>query len=67
MSIVVPVHDEHLTTLIRMIHSILNRTPAHLLQEIILVDDNSRKGKPIQCVKTLPLLFFINRGIERSS
>ncbi|CAF0999883.1 unnamed protein product [Adineta ricciae] len=43
VSIVVPVHDEHLTTLIRMIHSIINRTPAHLLQEIILVDDNSRK------------------------
>ncbi|CAF2929979.1 unnamed protein product [Rotaria sp. Silwood2] len=43
VSIILPVHDEHLTTLLRSIHSILNRTPAKLLQEIIIVDDASGK------------------------
>lgn len=38
-------HDEHITTLIRSVHSILNRTPAKLLEEIILVDDASGKGR----------------------
>jgi polypeptide N-acetylgalactosaminyltransferase len=44
VSIIIPVHDEHLITLIRSVHSILNRTPAKLLEEIILVDDASGKG-----------------------
>ncbi|CAF3391363.1 unnamed protein product [Rotaria socialis] len=43
VSIIIPVHDEHLRTLLRSVYSILNRTPAKLLKEIILVDDASGK------------------------
>ncbi|KAH0484976.1 MAG: uncharacterized protein KVP18_002809 [Porospora cf. gigantea A] len=34
-------HNEDLSALLRSVHSVLNRTPAELLAEIILVDDNS--------------------------
>ncbi|XP_053679099.1 N-acetylgalactosaminyltransferase 6-like [Anopheles nili] len=42
-SIIVPFYDEHWTTILRTVNSIVHRTPAHLLKEIILVDDGSLK------------------------
>ncbi|XP_064607959.1 putative polypeptide N-acetylgalactosaminyltransferase 10 [Liolophura sinensis] len=42
-SIVVPFHNEHWTTLLRTVHSVINRSPAHLLHEVILADDFSNK------------------------
>ncbi|XP_048733058.2 polypeptide N-acetylgalactosaminyltransferase 1-like [Ostrea edulis] len=40
-SIIIPYFDEWPSVLIRSIYSIINRTPRHLLQEIILIDDAS--------------------------
>lgn len=42
-SIVICFYNEHFETLLRTVHSILDRTPSHL-QEILLVDDNSDLG-----------------------
>lgn len=39
--------NEALSVILRSVHSVVNHTPAHLLKEIILVDDNSDSGKII--------------------
>ena len=42
-SVVFVFYNEALCALLRSVHSVLNRTPPHLLKEIILVDDWSNK------------------------
>uniref|UniRef100_A0A0A9WWW6 Polypeptide N-acetylgalactosaminyltransferase n=1 Tax=Lygus hesperus TaxID=30085 RepID=A0A0A9WWW6_LYGHE len=42
-SVVIVFHNEGFTTLMRTVHSVINRTPPQFLEEVLLVDDFSDK------------------------
>ena len=43
VSIIIPFHNEQYSFLVRTLHSVIDKTPAELIHEIILVDDASDK------------------------
>uniref|UniRef100_A0A4W4GIF5 Polypeptide N-acetylgalactosaminyltransferase like 6 n=1 Tax=Electrophorus electricus TaxID=8005 RepID=A0A4W4GIF5_ELEEL len=46
-SIIIPFHNEGWSSLLRTVHSVVNRTPDCLIAEIILVDDHSDRGRTL--------------------
>ena len=55
-SVIICFHDEGWSALLRTVHSVIDRTPAHLLKEIVLVDDFSDAA---HCKK--PLEDYMNK------
>ncbi|XP_060562082.1 polypeptide N-acetylgalactosaminyltransferase 4-like [Ruditapes philippinarum] len=45
IGVVIPFKDEHLSVLLRTVYSILYNTPAHIVKEIVLVDDGSENSE----------------------
>jgi len=58
-SIIVCFYNEAWSALLRTVHSILDRTPSHLVHEIILVDDYSDLGKEFMEFFGLPVVFHV--------
>uniref|UniRef100_A0A8C9CQ44 Polypeptide N-acetylgalactosaminyltransferase n=1 Tax=Phocoena sinus TaxID=42100 RepID=A0A8C9CQ44_PHOSS len=68
-SVVIVFHNEAWNTLLRTVHSVINRSPRHMLEEIVLVDDPERDflKRPLESyVKKLKVPVHVIRMEQRS-
>ncbi|XP_033735035.1 N-acetylgalactosaminyltransferase 7-like [Pecten maximus] len=68
-SVILVFHNEGWSTLMRTVHSIINMSPAHLLKEVVMVDDYSTKdhlkGKLEEYIKQFNGKVKLYRNSER--
>lgn len=48
-TVIIPFHREPLSTVLRTLYSVLTRSPHHLLEEVLLIDDAS--GSDLSCIR----------------
>jgi hypothetical protein len=52
-SVIIVFTNEAWSSLIRTVHSVLNGSPKHLLEEIVLVDDHSDRGSVLIQIRVI--------------
>lgn len=65
-SVVICFHNEEFHALLRTVFSVINLTPHHFLEEIILIDDLSDSGKTELCPSVSGALKAISDGLVSS-
>lgn len=64
-SVITVFHNEPLSMILRTVYSVLNRTPAHLLKEIILVDDCSFYRKTFKWNSSQKIIFCAAENLKQ--
>ncbi|XP_002735140.1 polypeptide N-acetylgalactosaminyltransferase 13-like [Saccoglossus kowalevskii] len=68
-SVILVYHNEAWSVLMRTVHSVINRSPRHLLEEILLIDDASTReylGRPLDdYITKLPVPVRVHHAKER--
>ena len=67
-SIIICFTEESWSTLLRSVHSVINRSPPELVEEILLIDDFSQRGR-VHCkcsICNLSLKFYSIQQLHRN-